>query len=114
MPGTRTPGRRLTLRQGHNAPRFCFDLYDAETGESVAFVQSDWNYPSLAQSCGWSLREVNKQRECEHGGTDGTIDCPECNTKVTEFLSAAYDWLAANDGSTFEVHDYGNNAAAPG
>ncbi len=103
-PGTHT---KVTLRKGpEGSPNFCFGLYDKD-GKCRYFAQADWDYPSLAHACGWSVREVNKKRGCDHEGTDGTVDCPECNTKVSEFLSAAYDWLAANDGVTFNVdNDY--------
>jgi hypothetical protein len=38
--------------------------------------------------------------DCEHRGTDGTVDCPECGLTASAFISAAGDWLDENDGAT--------------
>lgn len=87
------------------SPNFCFGHVDV-------FVQSDWEYPGLASSLGWSLADVRPgggQAEagagCRHEGTDGTVDCKACGATVQEFLTAAYDWLDAHDGDEFDWNE---------
>lgn len=97
-------GKRVTLRCGpEGAPNFCFGVY-TDDGECLAFVQSDWDYPGLAQSLGWSVTDVAVEADptCEHDGTDGTVRCEGCGADAGVFLSAAYDWLHARDGHTLE------------
>jgi hypothetical protein len=99
---------KLQLKKGpEGAPNFCFGLYD-EQGRCWAFVQTDWEYPSLANAFGWQVKRVRgKDPECEHDGTDGTVDCPGCVT-TSEFLAHAYDFLAGKDGEWTEHHEYRN------
>jgi hypothetical protein len=80
------------LIQGpEGSPNFCFGLY-ADDGECLEFVQSDWEYPSLASRFGFV--------PCECGCTDGTVDCE--HKTVSQILSEAFDFLAARDGETTE------------
>ncbi len=85
---------RVTLVQGpEGSPNFCFGLYD-EDGESIEFVQTDWELAPLASNLGWV--------PCEHGcGTDGTVDCK--HKKVGQMLSEAFDYLAERDGQEFDL-----------
>ncbi len=91
-------------------------------------IQSDWNYPGTAATFGWSTKSVQKCRECgyvgepgwdcsdcgtpmpecEHGGTDGTVDCKKCRCTASDFISAAGDFLADNDGLTVSDPGYFN------
>jgi len=43
--------------------------------------------------------------DCEHSRTDGTINCPDCGVTASEFIVAAHNWLAENEGA--EVEDPG-------
>lgn len=96
-----TASAPLTLKKGpEGAPNFCFGLYD-EDDNCETFVQTDWEYASLASRLGWSPALVHgPDPECRHEATDGTVPCP-CGVRVDRFLSDAYDWLAARDGETF-------------
>ena len=80
------------LIRPHNAPNFCFEVIEADrrkkNPESLLFVQSDWDYASLASRFGWV--------PCKCGATDGTIDCK--HRKVNEMLSDAYDFLCEHEG----------------
>jgi hypothetical protein len=79
------------------------------TGRSV-LVQTDWDYPGVAQSFGWDMRETQQadrvDRPCQHDGTDGTVPCPDCGLTQTDFISAAYDWLRQQDGAKAEDPGY--------
>lgn len=69
-------------------------------------VWSDWDYPATARDLGWSLARVQRvgkevrhlarrSKRCEHRGTDGTIDCPDCGVKAIEFINAAAEFLSS-------------------
>lgn len=61
---------------------------DTDTGKSI-YYQSDWDYPRLASDFGHDVT-------CHCGATDGTVDCP--HTTTSDMITAADDWLFANDG----------------
>lgn len=96
------------------SPNFCFDLLD-ETGKSIQFVQSDWDYPGLASMLGWDIQQVSKEVEddagnaitigggCLHDSTDGTVECKNCKLKAGDFIASAYDWLVEHDGEEFDI-----------
>lgn len=98
-------------------------------------VQTDWDYPGVASSFGWSIQRVQRCPKCHeiavhdpqgdiagewidcncdecrylacsHDATDGTVDCEECGVTNSEFMSAAYDWLRENDGATADDPGY--------
>lgn len=78
---------RLKLTEGpEGAPNFCYGTEDADTGESVDFVQSDWGYPDLASKLGAELPDPDE-------------------VGVSAYLVAAGKWLEAHDGETFTVPD---------
>ncbi len=81
---------RITLVNApEGSPNFCFGVYRGR--QSLEFIQSDWEYPSLAARFGW-------RGLCKCGRTDGTVDCE--HKTASEMISAAYDWLMKNDGKT--------------
>lgn len=76
-------------------------------------IQTDWDYPGVAQTFGWTLREVQKLQDdyeetpiCEHDSTDGTVDCKQCGCTASDFISAARDWLVDNDGAEADDPGY--------
>ena len=81
--------------------------------ESTVLVQSDWDFPCVAKRCGWGLvlkqapgfQDRNNGIPCEHDGTDGTVDCPDCGCAASDFISAAYDFLREVEGEEFELLD---------
>ena len=94
---------------------------DPETGcylsdeENSILVQTDWDYPSTAQTFGWSLSEsqvTNRVyylgKPCEHVGTDGTVKCNECGLTPHTFISDAADYLDDNLGKIVEDPGYFN------
>lgn len=77
--------------------------YEKETGHESVLIQTDWDFPGLAQSLGWSLRRVQKYRRkpCEHTGTDGTVKCKECGLEAGYFIDSAREWLDKHCDRTF-------------
>jgi hypothetical protein len=65
------------------------------------FYQVDYDFPSLARIFGWNIRG----RKCDYRGTDGTIDCPDCGKKVSEFIGAAIKYLDDHDGKVIIDRD---------
>ena len=128
---------QITWNTDVNAP-CCPGEIIGDNGRSV-LVQTDWDYPGVAGSFGWSLIQVQRcpdcggiadgpvpnhgdlahcphcdhawgEREegpfCEHDGTDGTVDCPECGVSASQFIAAAGEWLRENDGVTVDDPGY--------
>jgi hypothetical protein len=75
------------------------DPYDDAT---TTLVQTDWDFPGVAQAMGWSLSSVPSKGKpgCMHDSTDGTVDCP-CGVKAGEFISAAYDYIREHNDEEF-------------
>jgi hypothetical protein len=122
----------LTLSRG---PGGLYYEVTAEDGRSQT-VQTDWDYPGLASSFGWSTQRVQtcpecgivtaetiysrgwpveflcpkcdavRVNQCPHQTTDGTCDC-ECGAvTATDFITSAADWLDAKDGETVDDPGY--------
>ena len=89
---------------------------DEETGcylsdeKNSVLVQTDWDYPSLAQTFGWNLKECqwsyDAYPQCEHAGTDGTVKCSDCGQTPTAFISDAREYLDSNLGKIVEDPGY--------
>jgi hypothetical protein len=79
----------------------------SDDGQTV-LVQTDWDFPATAETFGWSTRNVQvcPECDCDHNGTDGTVDCPDCGIKAGDFIDAAREWLDNNDGVTAEDPGY--------
>lgn len=94
----------------HSAP--CGFLIESADGRS-ALVQTDWDYPAVAQCMGWSLRDFQPELpnyvgpDCPHEGTDGTVTCEECGATASDFISAAFDHILAHEGEEYpELDEY--------
>lgn len=85
-----------------NRPDFALTSY-------TKLVQLDYDWPGLAASFGWNIRQVKGPLggACDHDSTDGTIDCG-CGIKAGEFISAARAFLdqCVADGTTVEDPGY--------
>lgn len=98
----------------HDAP--CCLKIVAEDGRDI-LVQTDWDWPGVASTFGWSLADCQwtNADKCEHSGTDGTIPCPQCAMTVSIFLKSARDWMDDNDGAEAEDPGYfGDNSRKRG
>lgn len=60
-------------------------------------VQTDWDYPGVASTFGWS--------PC-HPETDGTVDCPVCGKSVSELIQEAGEYLDEHIGDSVEDPGY--------
>lgn len=111
-----------------NAP-CCPGEIVAEDGRTV-LVQTDYDYPGVASTFGWSTTDVQRDPAasaprfpgdtfgggvydkatgegwCRHDGTDGTVDCPDCGIKAGEFIASAGQFLYDNDGAEAEDPGY--------
>jgi hypothetical protein len=95
------------------------------TEERERFIQTDWDFPGIAQAFGWDMREVQpkldpddfetdaeyeaaaaKLPRCDHDTTDGTVRCKGCGLDASAFISAAQDFLDSNDGTTADDPGY--------
>ena len=118
----------ITWNTDVNAP-CCPGEILGEDCQSV-LIQSDWDYPSTAETFGWSLRSVQQCRHCgrsaaesdgsrmycgvcdsegpicDHDGTDGTVECPDCGVAASDFISAAGEYLSGADGAVAEDPGY--------
>ena len=99
---------RIQLWKARGIPGYLVCQMDEETGCYLSddahslLVQTDWDFPGLARSCGWSERSAQWPEEdsdrCEHAETDGTVKCPECGLPVSTFITSAQDFLEDNLG----------------
>jgi hypothetical protein len=76
-------------------------------------VQLDYDYPGVAGTFGWSPQTVQVQGRgyhglapCDHRGTDGTIDCPDCGISALALITDAAEYLDDHDGATAEDPGY--------
>ena len=63
---------------------------------SDELIQTDWAWPATAARFGWSKRKQGER--CQHHGTDGTVDCPNCGRTAGSFIRAAREFIDNNDG----------------
>lgn len=70
----------------------CFGNYMSR-GE---YIQIDYGRLSLATTRGFTLQR--SWEACEHSGTDGTVDCPDCGKTSTEFICECTEFLDALTG----------------
>ncbi len=61
-----------------------------------AFYQCDLDFPAAARSIGWRLAHGNAK--CQHRGTDGTVDCPDCGKRAMAFIASAVAYLDRHAG----------------
>jgi hypothetical protein len=79
---------------------------EKETGNESVLFQTDWDFPSLAESLGWNIRTAHK-RGCV-GQIDGTVTCVHCGRTAGHFIAAAQEWLDKRVDSVIQaqVEDY--------
>ncbi len=115
-----------------NAP-CCAGRIVADNGRDI-LIQTDWDWPGIASTFGWSVRDIQRcpscaelvsadtpgpnhgryicpncdleHTPCDHDGTDGTVDCPDCALSASEFISAAGEYLDSADGASADDPGY--------
>lgn len=119
---------KITWNTDVNAPGCPGEIVN-DDGRTV-LIQTDWDYPGTASTFGWSVQEVQtcpscgkilsgddtaslkcpacdaELKICDHGGTDGTVDCKQCGVTATDFITAAGNYLEDNDGMTADDPGY--------
>ena len=101
---------KVTLDANPSDAPCCMKLV-AEDGRDV-LVQTDWDYPGVASSAGWDMKDVQVVNAgyygvlCSHDGTDGTVTCPGCGLTATTFINAAREWIDDHDGESFDDPGY--------
>ena len=100
---------KIELVQGDFGTYLITNSEDSRT----ILIQTDWDFPGTARTFGWNMQEVQAKPEhsatvvcCEHAGTDGTVNCPDCGLTATEFITAAGEWLDDNIGAEAEDPGY--------
>jgi hypothetical protein len=102
-----------------------------EDGQTIP-IHTDWDYPGVAGTFGWSTERVQKCPSCHqlvnpgdlmcqncylkltdfpdplcrHPTTDGTIACVDCGVTASQFIQAAGEYLRDHDGVTAEDPGY--------
>ena len=61
------------------------------TGHASILIRTDWDYPGLARSIGWTMRK--RGEHCPHRSTDGTVACTECRKPAGQFIQEAGEYL---------------------
>lgn len=79
--------------------------YVVTNGRDSINVGPDWSFPSVAEVFGMRLR--HKSGCPDRGGTDGSVDCPECGQTAGRFIEQATGYL-----DTCAM--WGKSAADPG
>jgi hypothetical protein len=87
--------------------------FDPASERDTVLVQTDYDFPGVASSFGWSIA-YDGGLCCEHDGTDGTVDCPECGRSAGAFIGAASEWLDYHDGAEVEDPGYFAESGAQG
>jgi hypothetical protein len=87
-------------------------IYQIQDESKTVYIQTDWDYPSVATTFGWSLRDVQVQNAgyygvlCAHEDTDGTVQCKGCGLQPSTFISDASDWLGNHEGTIVDDPGY--------
>ncbi len=94
-----------------SGPGGSFIIYGKGHPKDGTLVQVDYDFPATAQDLGWSILQVQIDKDgkvvhlkkvsrghskvnCQHSGTDGTVDCKACGLKAGDFIAAAGEWLS--------------------
>lgn len=124
---------QITLDSNPSDAPCCIKII-ADNGQD-RLIQTDWDWPGIASTFGFTLRSVQKCDECgkistglhnqvvkfckhcrknvgsmcHHEMTDGTIDCA-CGVTAHDFIQSAGQYLDDNDGAQAEDPGYFDNA----
>jgi hypothetical protein len=104
---------RIQLWKARGIPGYLICRLDPETGcysdaeKDSALVQTDWDYPGVARTFGWNIRNMQRGgADCAHSSTDGTIECAECKVTPSCFIADAAGYLDSNLGKIVEDPGY--------
>ena len=99
---------KITINTDINAPCCPCEIVPEDPELESILIQTDWDFPGVASTFGWSPRflQVSPRRECGHASTDGTVDCPDCGLKAGDFIESARQFIEDNDGAEAEDPGY--------
>jgi len=84
-------------------------IVNVDDGRSI-LVQTDYDYPGVASTFGWSLPALvlpdGTLCPSDHDGTDGSIQCPGCGQPASYFIEAAGAYLRDEVGATAQDSGY--------
>lgn len=106
---------KITLDANPSDAPGCLKII-ADDGRDL-LVQTDWDWPGVASTFGWSMvhvqapgREFGSEDDdrppCQHRATDGTVARRECGIQPDQFIASARQWLDDNDGAEAEDPGY--------
>src|SRR3990172_2650861 len=87
----------VTYERARGVPGYV--IYASGDPDISTLVQFDRDYPGVAASFGWCIRDVQVQQAryygvaCDHSGTDGTVQCPDCGLLPVTFITSAAAYL---------------------
>lgn len=88
----------ITLEEG----QFGWDYLVVHDDGRDLLIQSDWEYPDLAMTFGWS--PCARCRKTCHGATDGTLDCER--RRAGQHIASAQAYLDAHFGKRVDDPGY--------
>ena len=126
---------KITINTDINAPCCPCEIVPEDEGLEPILIQTDLDFPGVATTFGWSTQSVQRCKRCkrvtvveefepgewepehcehcnarlphcDHSGTDGTIDCPECGVKASTFIESARQFIEDNDGAEADDPGY--------
>ncbi len=123
----------ITLDANPSDAPGCLKLI-ADDGRDM-LVQTDWDWPAIANTFGMALRSIqicpnckhvstglhnivvrycrncreNVGSTCHHDQSDGTVDCKACGLTASQFISAAREYLDNADGDQAADPGYFDN-----
>jgi hypothetical protein len=80
--------------------------------EEPDFYEPNWRAKLAEDSAYLTAEEITeleafeKKVNCDHDGTDGSIDCPACGLDSIVFIDSAREYLEENDGKEAEDPGY--------
>jgi hypothetical protein len=115
---------KITLDTNPSDAPCCIKLI-AEDGSDM-IIQTDYDWPGIASSFGWSTRHCNGKSTLTFRSdsnvedmcngtpyTDGTVDCPRCNKPAREFIQEAREYIDDHDGDSIEDPGYYDSMSRP-
>lgn len=95
---------KITLKRG----QFGWDYLVVNDDGRDSLIQSDWDYPGIASTFGWTPKplRIKGVTHCDHDDTDGTVRCEVCGKSSSDFIREAAEYLDDHIGETADDPGY--------